>query len=1117
MSDPSSSRVRRLVVWIYVLFFASGALGLAYQVLWLRRLHLIFGSTVHATSAVLTVFFGGLALGSWLFGRLIDRRERMGLLWYAACEMAIGVYAFVTLPLFEAVERLYLPWYKASNFSPTVLVIGAMACSVVVLLIPTTLMGATLPLLSRYVVRTVQERGVKVASLYGINTIGAMAGTLFVYFIGLQRLGWLATLQCAGLLNILLAVVARSLNRNLQALGYHDAPAAPVEESAVASSVGRVVPSVAPAIGGRLFVLLMIGFGLSGAAAMIYEVAWTRSLSLVLGSSIYAFIVMLTTFLGGLALGSLVSGWVLRRQAAELQHFVLLEWCLGLYGLFSISLFALLPDWFVGLWPLFGRTFAGLSWLQFVLSMSIMALPTFFMGLLFPIVADLVTGQLQQFGRRLGLTYAVNTVGGIVGSFCTGFWLIPTIGIAWTLAAAAGLNIAAGLLVYLAASHPHNRTGRLGFAVGLALILGLMTVKVIVPSWQRQALTAGVYLNAESYQQTPSVQAVESQYQLLFYRESLNATVSVHQNPQNGQRFLKVGGKTDASTGIDMGTQVLSGTIPLLVHGHAANVLVIGLGSGVTVGSVGRYSVERIDCAELDPAVIEAARYFSDVNYRIHEDPRVRLFAADGRNILLATDQRYDAIISEPSNPWMAGLAYLFTDEFYKLAKSRLAPGGVMCQWVQLYRIFPMDVKAILKTFQSNFPYTTVWSTIPGDLILVGSMEPQRLDRARLEAIWAQPAIRDNLGRIGITHPRALLEAFWMAPDDVRRLTADIAWLHQDDKPFLEFSAPKALYVGPTFEINYEGLRGFRSPPTAIAPDVADAPQDGAYWAAIADFYLYRGEIARTVEALENAVAAEPNNAALWLRLGEQATQRSMHLKAREAFNRALAIEPSRVETYYALAQLLRRQSEVEQALAAYERAGRLRAPDGAVSAEIAHTFGRASRDARHSLIPRSGLASLANEDGAGSVGRAKQWLASAEYWRSAVSQAEELPPGLLASFADALRRAGLAVEAEHAAAVGLERFPGTTDLMLVRAEALMDLNRPDQASPWFARLLARMPQHVEAHIGLARVALNAGLVEAAREHLLSALRFDPYNKKALELLSSLPTTEHPSGSHVTP
>ena len=390
---------------VYLCYFLSGALGLIYQVLWLRKLLLVFGSTVHAVSTVLTVFFGGLALGSWLFGRLIDRRQPdAGLRWYALLEIGVGLYAFVTLPLFEAIQQVYIPIFRDSGFSPRVLVGASFACSAAILLLPTVLMGGTFPVLSRFLIRTGEERGVKIASLYGINTAGAMVGTVFVYFSGLPVLGLTRTLQCAGILNLGIGMLCLTFDRHLQLLEFHPARAASPGEARVAEPLGSLR-------------WLFVAFALSGFSAMVYEVAWTRALSLVVGSSTYAFCIMLATFLGGIALGSGIARWHLRRHGGTMGLFVAVELALGAYGLLSIPLFTQLPEGLVTLWPLTNQSFTAISWLQFSLSSVAMLIPTLLMGVLFPVVSDLVTHRFAALGRRLGSAYAINTLGGIVGSF----------------------------------------------------------------------------------------------------------------------------------------------------------------------------------------------------------------------------------------------------------------------------------------------------------------------------------------------------------------------------------------------------------------------------------------------------------------------------------------------------------------------------------------------------------------------------------------------------------------------------------------------------------------------------------------------------------------------------
>lgn len=1059
--SPQDAELRGVLRNVAVCYFLSGALGLIYQVLWLRKLLLVFGSTVHAVSTVLTVFFGGLAIGSWLFGRLIDRRgAEAGLRWYALLEAGIGLYAFITQPLFEAIQHVYVPIFRDSGFSPTVLVGASFVCSAAILLVPTILMGGTFPILSRYLIRTSQERGPAIAGLYAINTAGAMTGTLFIYFAGLPILGLTKTLQAAGVLNLGIGLLSFTFDRHLQALRFR-APAEPAPVPAAAR------PEPAGGVG-----WLFAAFGLSGFSAMVYEVAWTRTLSLILGSSTYAFCIMLATFLGGMALGSALARQHLQRRPSTIELFVALELALGAYGLLSIPLFGQLPEWFVTLWPLTGQSFSAVTWLQFTLSSFAMLIPTLLMGILFPIVADLVTRRFTQLGRRLGNAYAINTLGGILGSFLSGFVLIPRWGLPWAIVGAAGVNLLAAFLVYVRYGDRKFRAGRTAFAVATLAGAGAVSALIIVPSWRQQVFVSGVYLNPDAFRDT-SVAREASASTLLFYRDSLNATVSVHQTGET--IFLKVGGKTDASNGIDMGTQVLSAHIPLLLHHDPKRVLVIGLGSGVTLGHAGRHPVTQLHCAEIDPAVIEAARFFQAYNYRVHDDPRTRFFAADGRNVLLASQEQYDVIISEPSNPWMSGLAYLFTREFYGLAKQRLAPRGVMCQWLQLYGIFPSDAKLMLKTFHDAFPYVSVWSSVPGDMLLIGSLEPHTTTLAQLQNRMANPTVREALAQVKVDRPETLLQLFWMGNNEVERLTGDIFWVHEDDQPSVEFNAPKSLYATGAFAMNYAGLERFKASPQVIAPDYTPAVETPDFFRSLGELMAAREEFKKEEQAYERLVALEPSAGDGWLRLGEAALRLRHPLRARLALTHAVELDLASIEARRQLARLTWQENELQEAERLYDEAARIAPPDDALAAEL----------------------------GDFSTVR-KRPVQAAEYYRSSLSQGGGARPRMVLAFGQALKELHAWDDAERILRYGTSAFPAEPSLPLLMGDVLLEQQKWQEAVPWFQQALAVSPRSAEACYGMGRAALGLGGVEEAIRQLTRALRFNPYHADAARLLQEL-------------
>ncbi|HEX9780372.1 MAG TPA: fused MFS/spermidine synthase [bacterium] len=1057
MSDRGE--LKRVLRWVALCYFLSGALGLVYQVLWLRKLMLVFGSTVYAVSTVLTVFFGGLALGSWLLGRYIDRHGDAGLRIYAYLELGIGAYAFLTPWLFEAIQHLYIPVYRSSGLSTSVLVSAAFGLSLAILLLPTTLMGGTFPVLSRFLIRSSEERGVRIADLYGLNTAGAMTGTLGVYFIGLPVLGVLRTLWCAGVTNLGIGVLCLIFDRHLESLGFRrqaaSAPPAAAAEPTPASERGDVR-------------WLLLAFGLSGFAAIAYEVVWTRALGLVLGSSIYAFCIILATYLGGMALGSFYARGTLERTPATIRRFIVIEVLLAACGLIAVMLFRQLPEWLVNLWPLFGQTFATLTWLQFLLSASVIIIPTLLMGYLFPVVSDLVTRRFSQLGQRLGAAYAINTLGGIAGSFLTGFALIPVFGLAWAAVTAALVNLVAAGLMYLRfeGGPGWRRVAVAALSGGLAIAV---STELVIPSWEARVVTAGAYMDPENFRES-SVRQVASRAQLLYYKDGLNTTVSVHQS--DGVLYLKVGGKTDASNRLDMSTQVLSAHVPLLLHPDPESVLVIGLGSGITFGHASRYPVSRLDCAEIEEGVVEGARWFGDYNYHVHDDPRATIHIADGRNILLASPRRYDVITCEPSNPWMAGIANLFTKEFYELAKRRLEPGGIMCQWVHLYHMFPQDVKLVLRTFREVFPHMTVWCTIPGDLLLVGSDSPLSLDRDRIAARMEDPKIAESLRAAKIDRPELFFQALWLDQRAIDMVTSDVTWLHEDDLPSLEFSAPKALYASGMLSANYKGLERFRVDPKSVVRGYDTARETADFYRALAGLWEFRDESSRAMEAWEKAVELEPSSVEAWSRLGELLMGSQKFPKAERALERAAELDPADVMSRRLLGRVAWKHGEPETAGRWYGQAAAIRPAE----MSFAHELGDFYRDQR-------------------------DHTRAAEYYRSSMTQGGGDRLEVVLGYAQALRELEAWADAEALLRFGMLRYPGQAAMPMLLGKTLIDLGRFREAESLFRHTLMLAPNASEAFYELAQCALERGSPEDAMRYLKRTLGASPYHEGALKLL----------------
>jgi spermidine synthase len=791
----ATMKPRILLGVIAACFFASGAAALLYEVVWLRLLGLMFGHTVHAITTVLAAYMGGLALGSFVFGRWADHARRP-LRTYAFLEAGIGLYCLATPLLFAGADRLYLAVHHAIEPSSGAATAIQFGLSAVLLLVPTTLMGATLPLLSRVVAERAALVGSRVGTLYALNTWGAVAGTAATGFFLLPSIGLRATILLGVAVNAIVAAVALVVDAWLSRI------AAGAPQRRVAAEAADAAPPPPLAVW-----LALAAIGVSGAASMAYEIAWTRGLSLVVGSSTYAFSAMLTTFLAGLALGALAVSAALRRWRFGLGTFAVVEIAIGIAALALLPVFGALPELFLSVMGRLEPSHGTALLTQFALSSLTMIVPTFLIGATLPLVIAALSRGVDEVGRHVGKVYGANTIGTIIGSAVAGFALLPLVGIETTVRIAAAVNVLVGVVV-LSALEGRTRARLVG---AVASVAALAALTALLPRWDRNVMVSGVSVYAQTFlqdQEDASVRQAVANRELLFYEEGLNTTVSVVR--LDGEHIaLSVNGKFDGGNGADMATQLLLGQLPALFHTDAHRALVIGLGTGVTAGALAQHPLEAIDVAELEPAVLRAARFFSKENHGVLDDPRVRIIEGDGRHVLAAAATPYDLVISEPSNPWIAGVGNLFTREFYQTAREHLSDRGVMVQWLQGYSIFPREMRMVVRTFQEVFPDATIWRATPNDYLLVGSRTPLELDLAAMERRVAESAgTRTDLARLR-TDVEELLYRFHLSAEDARRY-AEGAPLNTDDLPLLEFAAPRALYAANSAQENARLLAGYR-------------------------------------------------------------------------------------------------------------------------------------------------------------------------------------------------------------------------------------------------------------------------------------------------------------------
>ncbi len=699
-------------VSLLVFFFLSGISALIYQIAWVRQASLTFGVSIYAYSAVLTAFMMGLALGSYVMGRWVDTRGDL-LRKYALVEVGIALLATFSLFFLSSLNGLYAAVNHAFHPPLGWLTLLRLVLSILVLTPTTFLIGATVPLMSRIYATRVGRVGSDVGRLYLVNTAGGALGCLLAGIFLIRLLGLRETIFLAATLNLLVAAGAFLLARFSTGQARQPAPVASNEH--VPLDRDQHPP---PALSRGTLQYIAVGYAFSGFAALGYEVAWARILYIHTLHAVYSFSLMLAIFLTGLALGSAVGTWWLRRHRATVGHFGALQLGVGILAVMVLLVFGILPS--LHLEDLFDGYSVGY---ELAIATITMLPPTFLMGVLFPVVSSLYTREkTSDVGLRIGTVNALNTLGAIIGSLAAGFVLIPLLGLRNTTLLLAGVNLALGVgALWLEGRHrPVLRWAPLP-------ILGLPLVAAAV-------MPAGLYLGAYA----------ESAEYVVFYKEGVEATVAVLDVPERDFKVSLVNGRDEVPTDdVSMRAFRLLGHLPALLRPDARNALVLSFGNGIATGTLNTHGIPEIDAVDLSPEMIEAAALYGDENYDVLQSPRLRLHVEDARNYLLQTDGQFDIITVDATHPGNASSWALFTREFYQLALSRLAPGGVFMQWVPRHALEKADHRAIIRTAWSVFPHTTLWATDGIHTFIVATMEP--LSTARLEAALAAGAENPNV------------------------------------------------------------------------------------------------------------------------------------------------------------------------------------------------------------------------------------------------------------------------------------------------------------------------------------------------------------------------------------
>jgi spermidine synthase len=763
-----------LIAALVAVFVLSGGAGLIYESLWSRYLGLFVGHSAYAQIIVLVIFLGGMSLGAHLAGRW-SSRLRSPLLWYAGIELAVGLLAFVFHDAFSAATA----WAYASVFplvGGTALVTLKWFIASALILPQSVLLGATFPLMSAGVIRVAAAAdapGRLLGLLYFANSIGAAVGVLVAGFVLIERYGLPGTLLIAGFINVIAGaivfLVARSHER-----------AATADQETLAAPVAPPEVALAPAAARALWrPLLIVSFG-TAVASFIYEIAWIRMLSLVLGSATHSFELMLSAFIFGLALGAL---WI-RKRADRLTDPVrflgIVQWLMGILAVATLPLYVASFDWMSVVLRTVQQNENGYRLFlatRYVIALLVMLPATFCAGMTLP----LITRLLMRSGageRAIGTVYAVNTLGSILGVILAGLLLMPMLGLKRLLVVGAIIDIALGLWLVTrsrpaAVDAPTVESGkpravRWRFSGGPSLTIpiiatvALLVAAALVSTFDLGRITSGVYRHGVVERSTG--------YTFPFYRDGRTATVSVRRG-LDGFLTLATNGKPDASMEKawmdtaaaptaeerqlrrDIATQLLLPLITLAHAPRAANVAVIGHGSGMSSHVLlGSPRVREAVTIEIEPEMINASRLFRPANSRVFEDQRSRFVIDDAKSYFASSGRLFDLILSEPSNPWVSGVSGLFTQEFYARVKGQLAPRGVFGQWLHLYELSDGLVTSVIAAIDTVFPSYEVFYTSNADILIVAASDPLPPPDWTVTAL---PGIAQDLRRVVALGPES--------------------------------------------------------------------------------------------------------------------------------------------------------------------------------------------------------------------------------------------------------------------------------------------------------------------------------------------------------------------------
>jgi predicted membrane-bound spermidine synthase len=779
---------------LYALFFLSGAAGLMYESIWTRYLALLVGHSAYAQILVLTIFLGGMAVGAFIVGRYTERL-RSPLIWYAGVEAGVGILGLLFHPTFRAVSAAaYDSLFPALVSSPGAQFALKWLLAAILILPQSILLGATFPLMSAGILRRWRFRpGAVLSWLYASNSLGAAVGVLLAGFYLVSRFDFPGTLAFAAALNFAVAVTTLVLVRR-----WKNSPT--LQQPASLERVEIVSPEqVSPR---RMRSLLLGAAFFTAVASFAYEIAWIRMLSLVLGSATHSFELMLSAFILGLGAGALWVSQRIDRWRDPLRALGLIQCAMGALAVATLPLYLAsfrLIGKLIELFDLTSAGYVGFTVARYGICLLIMLPATFCAGMTLPLITRILYRNGANEGA-IGDVYATNTAGSIIGVQLAGLVLLPVIGLKMLVVAGGALDVAVGLvLLYVALPRSEaSRTPTLATLFAASIVLFLIASCL---RFDRSLLSSGVY----RFGGLPA----RGDFITTFYRDGRTATVTVRRS-REGSLILSTNGKPDASVDSawlapdaarrkrrslvdDVSTQVLLPLIAIAHAPHAKSAAVIGQGSGMTSHYLlGSPTLRELATIEIEPEMISASKAFRPLNRRVFSDARSRFVLDDARSYFAGAGHRFDLIVSEPSNPWVSGVAGLFTTEFYARIKNYLAPGGVFAQWMHLYEMNDGLVLTMLAAVQENFPAYVVYLSDDSDIVIIATTASSVPDPDWRVTEW--PLMAEDLGNVSGLTPQSL-DALELA--DANALSPLVATVrpNSDFAPVLDLSAEKARYL----------------------------------------------------------------------------------------------------------------------------------------------------------------------------------------------------------------------------------------------------------------------------------------------------------------------------------